>query len=849
MQKRLKSLFSIIFLLSNLFIQLGSTNVYAAENLDASQFVTSVALADANSPIGTNRIRDTSSVQVTYNLNLGNGSAITTDQPYTMSLPKELNYTTTTPISINTPTGVHLADVTISNGIISIQFTSDAQSYDNLRINFNFWATFNRSQLNYETGNDLAFPTQTNPNNTVHLNFSKSSSGGGSGTSAIAKSLSYEDTDPTIINWTLTVNNGGYPVENATLQDIMENNQDYIPGSMTVIHRNWRRTPLATEHTEPVITQQADGTQTFSLSFGKLTSVQEQNNTATTSLVIHYQTRLLYNAANNRYHNTASTYDNGSFIDTAVSTATYHGQGGGGEGDQLITISGTKIWEVEENDSQTRPETISVSLLRDGVNYRQTTISESQDGTWSYAFPSVPKYDNTGREYGYSVQETTVPEGYSSEVKGFDIINHYPAKTTEFSGQKNWRDQNNQDGKRPDQITVNLLANGAFQESQTVTSQDDWHYQFTNLPKFLNGREIEYSVSENAVPDYVTTIEGSTITNTHTPEVRAINVQKVWDDQNDQDKLRPEAVTLALLANGEKIDEASVSGADQWAHKWEGLPKNDKGQAINYTIEEETAVPGYTSTVSKQNDDSFIVTNTHSPEQTSVKGHKNWQDNNDRDKKRPNSITVLLLANGEQVATKQVTANDNWDYEFTDLPKNLNGQPIVYTVNEEPVSGYSSQVEGFNITNTYKEVPTIPSVNVTQQWNDNNDREKDRPSSVKVQLYDRDKKHGDPVILNDGNHWSHSWKNLPKQDANVNKTNYTVKAIDVPKNYHSTVVEQAPFDFVIVNTHINNTSKAAKAYPNTGEKSSTAITILGMTFLLGVLLVHLRRRFFVKDER
>ena len=742
-----------------------------------------MALADANGPIGTNRIRDTSSVQVTYNLNLGNGSAITTDQPYTMSLPKELNYTTTTPISINTPTGVHLADVTISNGIISIQFTSDAQSYDNLRINFNFWATFNRSQLNYETGNDLAFPTQTNPNNTVHLNFSKSSSGGGSGTSAIAKSLSYEDTDPTIINWTLTVNNGGYPVENASLQDIMENNQDYIPGSMTIIHRNWRRAPLTTEHTEPVITQQADGTQTFNLSFGKLTSSQEQNNAATTSLVIHYQTRLLYNSANNRYPNTVSTYDNGSFIDTAVSTATYHGQGGGGEGDQLITISGTKIWEDEENGSQTRPETISVSLLRDGVNYRQTTISESQDG------------------------------------------------------------------KRPDRITVNLLANGAFQESQTVTSQNDWHYQFTNLPKILNGREIEYSVSENAVPDYVTTIEGNTITNTHTPEVRAINVQKVWDDQNDQDGLRPEAVTLTLLANGEKIDEASVSGTDQLAHTWEGLPKNDKGQAINYTIEEETAVPGYTSTVSKQNDDSFIVTNTHSPEQTSVKGHKNWQDNNDRDKKRPNSITVLLLANGEQVATKQVTANDNWDYEFTDLPKNSNGQPIVYTINDEPVSGYTSQVEGFNLTNTYKEVPTIPSVNVTQQWDDDNDREKDRPSSVKVQLYDRDKKHGDPVILNDGNHWSHSWKNLPKQDANGNKTNYTVKAIDVPKNYQSTVVEQAPFDFVIVNTHINNTNKAAKAYPNTGEKSSTVITILGMTFLLGVLLVHLHRRFFIKDDR
>ena len=70
MQKRLKSLFSIIFLLSNLFIQLGSTSGYAAENLDASQFVSGVTLADADGPIGTNRIRDTSSVQVNYNLNL-----------------------------------------------------------------------------------------------------------------------------------------------------------------------------------------------------------------------------------------------------------------------------------------------------------------------------------------------------------------------------------------------------------------------------------------------------------------------------------------------------------------------------------------------------------------------------------------------------------------------------------------------------------------------------------------------------------------------------------------------------------------------------------------------------------
>lgn len=633
MQKRLRSFFSIIFLLSNLFISLGSTKTYAAEELDASQFVSSVTLADADGPVGTNRIRDSSSIQVTYNLNLGNGSAITTDQPYTMSLPKELNYTTTTPISINTASGVHLADVTVTNGIVSIQFTSNVHSFDNLKINFNFWATFNRSQLNYNTGNDLAFPTQDTPNNTVHLNFSKSSSGGGSGTSAIAKSLTYDDADPTIVNWTLTVNNGGYPVDNALLQDVMENNQDYIAGSMTIAHRNWRRAVLSTEQIDPTITQQTDGTQSFNLTFGKLTSAQEQNNTATTSLVIHYKTKLLYNAANNHYHNTASTYDNEGFIDTAVSTATYHGQGGGGEGDQLIAISGTKIWEDQDNLFQTRPNAITISLLRDGLNYRQTTISENQDGNWTYSFSSVPKFDSTGRAYTYSVQETTVPEGYSSEVNGTDITNHYPAKTTELSGERIWQDQNNQDGKRPDQITVNLLANGVLQDSQIVTSQNDWQYQFTQLPKFLNGREIEYSVSENAVPDYTTTIAGTMITNTHTPEVRSITVQKAWDDQNDKDGLRPEAVTIVLLANGSKINETSLTNAEQWTHTWEGLPKNDNGQAINYTIEEQTSVSGYTTTLAKENEDTFIVTNAHLPDQLTIKGHKTWQDNNDKEKK------------------------------------------------------------------------------------------------------------------------------------------------------------------------------------------------------------------------
>lgn len=854
MKKTLRTLFSVIFLLSNLFFSFGSSKSYAAEQLDASQFVSNVTLADANGPIGINKIRDSSSIHVTYNLAISNGNTIDPTQPYTMALPKELSYETTTPIRIDNGSGVHLGDVTINNGIISIQFSPDITSFENLKINFNFWAALNKNQLNYETGNDLLFPTQNYPNNTIHVNFSKTSSGGGSGTSAIAKTLNYDDTDPTIVNWTITVNNGGYPIDNASIQDIMENNQDFIAGSMTVAYRNWRKTTIYTEKTDPIISQQADGRQSFSLSFGKLTSTQEENNTATTSLVIHYKTKLLNNALNNQYHNNVSSYDSNELIDSAQSTAVYRGQGGGGEGDQVMTISGKKIWEDQDNTFQTRPETVTIALLRDGETYRQTTISEGQDGDWSYSFSTVPKYDSSGKAYTYSVQELNVPEGYSSEVNGTDITNHYPARTTEISGQKIWRDQDNQDGKRPSAITVNLLANGILQESQVVTSQNDWKYQFAQQPMYSNGKEISYSVSENAVPGYTAAIEGTTIINTHTPEVRSITVQKNWDDQENQDGLRSEHVQAVLLANGKKVNEAALDEASQWTHTWDELPKYENGQAINYTVEEQTTIPGYTTNISKQNEDTFIITNTHQPLQTTVKGRKTWRDNNNRAGKRPDNITIQLLANGLPVTSKQVSSSDNWSYEFTALPKNQKGKPIVYSIVEESVPGYISQVQGYDLINTYSQETTIPSINVTQKWNDDNNKNKDRPDSVKVQLYDGNKKHGNPVVLNDNNHWTHSWKNLPKQDLNGNNINYTVKAIDVPKNYHSTVIEQAPYDFVITNTYQNtvgneSSQSVSKIYPKTGENNSEILLVIGTILAFGTIIGYLLQIKLLKNKQ
>ena len=85
----------------------------------------------------------------------------------------------------------------------------------------------------------------------------------------------------------------------------------------------------------------------------------------------------------------------------------------------------------------------------------------------------------------------------------------------------------------------------------------------------------------------------------------------------------------------------------------------------------------------------YVITNSHTPELTNISGEKIWDDGNNQDGKRPESITVNLFANGEKIDSKAVKADaeGNWKYSFKNLPKYANGQLISYTVTEDVVPG------------------------------------------------------------------------------------------------------------------------------------------------------------------
>lgn len=86
-------------------------------------------------------------------------------------------------------------------------------------------------------------------------------------------------------------------------------------------------------------------------------------------------------------------------------------------------------------------------------------------------------------------------------------------------------------------------------------------------------------------------------------------------------------------------------------------------------------------------------------ETVTVSGTKTWKD--DDENSRPQSITIKLLADGIQVKEQTVVAEDGWEWTFSDLPKYNGSREITYTVTEAPVEDYETQVDGYNVTNTY----------------------------------------------------------------------------------------------------------------------------------------------------
>jgi len=343
--------------------------------------------------------------------------------------------------------------------------------------------------------------------------------------------------------------------------------------------------------------------------------------------------------------------------------------------------------------------------------------------------------------------------------------------------EKIWNDEMNKAGMRPGYVTVDVFRDGIHIRSVTLSDANDWLHVFTMLP--LTGT---YTVKEQPVKDYkaeyVEVPEGYLIFNTYTgtpgggtdpeppaPEKAHIVVRKVWDDDNDAAGKRPASVTVQLIEGGTVIRTAGLSAANRWEYTFTALDPTK-----SYTVKE-IAVTDYTATYTGDAASGITVTNTYNgetdpgtppppivpePKPISIPVIVKWVDNDNAAGKRPDEVTVHLLAGGSVVSSIQVrperqspaaspvsvaytgaesggnaavqflsfrmTAaavtlaqetvlpDNRWEGAFRDVPGDLS-----YTVWQTPVEDYTTTyagnaAEGFVITNTYTAGTTDPGL-------------------------------------------------------------------------------------------------------------------------------------------
>ena len=134
------------------------------------------------------------------------------------------------------------------------------------------------------------------------------------------------------------------------------------------------------------------------------------------------------------------------------------------------------------------------------MSITSSDIRAATSGSWAVTVREITDTD------GY-----TVSYGEDKETHRTTITNSHTPATVDIPVTKIWSDADDQDGRRPGEITVSLLANGKVVRTQKLSAgqadkEGSWTYTFTGLPEKENGQKIIYTVTEEKVTGYETAV-------------------------------------------------------------------------------------------------------------------------------------------------------------------------------------------------------------------------------------------------------------------------------------------------------------------------------------------------------
>ncbi len=250
----------------------------------------------------------------------------------------------------------------------------------------------------------------------------------------------------------------------------------------------------------------------------------------------------------------------------------------------------------------------------------------------------------------------------------------------------------------------------------------------------VGGQTVQTGTGESGSP-----ITGN-LSMTDATRKTSLSVTKAWNDCSDFDGIRPESATVQLVVDGELVDGKTLelNEANGWTASFDDLDVMKAGKKIEYSVKEidpatgdavgsgSTMQSGYRVAVSATSGDvasgaddgyAVTVTNSYTPATTCVSVSKAWDDADNQDGVRPESVQVQLYAEGVALAGKTAILNaaGEWKASFDNLPAaNEDGSAIVYTIKEiDPATGEavdfdSTMQGGYKVALTTSEYAGYP---------------------------------------------------------------------------------------------------------------------------------------------
>ena len=298
-----------------------------------------------------------------------------------------------------------------------------------------------------------------------------------------------------------------------------------------------------------------------------------------------------------------------------IETQTYPG---------LLDIKKSEIYQVKQikvslTNDELKETAKSIDLLSNGSIIGGAILEEANNWTYTFLFNldkdskvnmSIrERLDSNGVVHlaNYTIKESEVRYYLSSVSSNSTSINPLmPSKTKFFDDteekitssikitnklelinltvSKVWDDKEDFYGKRPSDVTINVFENGEIVKSIVLNKDNGWKFELKNLPKYDNGKLINYSIDEVNITYYHYKIEENgdysfTVTNT----LNKVHVFKwSWKLIAKKESNKGNFSDKNKLGNGKKIGKYQsknvISNKNKKSSSWDKNQRKHSGR-------------------------------------------------------------------------------------------------------------------------------------------------------------------------------------------------------------------------------------------------------------------------------